>query len=181
MPRNRTELRLDPNSEPKGLYRRGGLALCQSRGAADRQARDHERANQAEASAGQLYFSMSFSSNYTIHNKLLFIFRLSLVSQAHPALANQNHGGKGKAIAGRGWDIALRCPRRPTIFRGYPEKVPRCFQWSGTRYFPGRPPWVCFNPEGIGSFSPRLARLGEGLPWVSGIMHFNPEGGMALR
>jgi hypothetical protein len=25
---------------------------------------------------------------------------------------------------------------------------------------------VCFNPEGIWAFSPRLARLGEGLPWI---------------
>ena len=37
-------------------------------------------------------------------------------------------------------------------------------------------PRVCFNPNGIGSSSPRLARLGEGLPWVVADMDLNPEG-----
>jgi len=37
------------------------------------------------------------------------------------------------------------------------------------------PQRVCFKPEGIVSFSPRLARLGDGLPWVSGSMYHNPE------
>jgi len=37
------------------------------------------------------------------------------------------------------------------------------------------PQRVCFNPEGIVSFSPRLARLGEGLAWGSGSMYHNPE------
>src|SRR5208337_1354395 len=32
-----------------------------------------------------------------------------------------------------------------------------------------------FNPEGIGSFSPGLARFREGLPWVAAFKVINPE------
>ena len=32
-----------------------------------------------------------------------------------------------------------------------------------------------FNPEGIGSFSPGLARFREGLPWVAMVEFHNPE------
>src|SRR5580692_8514001 len=32
-----------------------------------------------------------------------------------------------------------------------------------------------FNPKGIASFSPRLARLREGLPWVIADIGHNPE------
>ena len=42
--------------------------------------------------------------------------------------------------------------------------------------FNAMPQPVCFNPEGIESFSPRLARLGEGLPWVGCRRRLNPEG-----
>jgi hypothetical protein len=36
-----------------------------------------------------------------------------------------------------------------------------------------RDPW--FNPKGIASFSPRLARFREGLPWVIAGKPHNPE------
>jgi len=83
----------------------------------------------------------------------------------------------------RGWALGVECwllmfslafPSPLPVSRRF--WVPRCFRWNGTRYFPRRPPRVCFNPNGIGSFSPRLARLGEGLPWVVADMDFNPEG-----
>jgi hypothetical protein len=36
--------------------------------------------------------------------------------------------------------------------------------------------WPFFNPEGIGAFSPGLARFTEGLPWVRCVKKNNPEG-----
>jgi hypothetical protein len=53
--------------------------------------------------------------------------------------------------------------------------VPRCFQWNRKRCVHGWPARVCFNPKGIVSSSPRLARLGEGLPWVVIGRDLNPE------
>jgi hypothetical protein len=55
--------------------------------------------------------------------------------------------------------------------------VHRCIQCNGEMgndaFKDGRE--ECFNPKGIVSFSPRLARLGEGLPWVNIGMYINPE------
>jgi hypothetical protein len=33
-----------------------------------------------------------------------------------------------------------------------------------------------YNPNGIGSFSPGLARFREGLPWVTAVTLLYPEG-----
>ena len=55
------------------------------------------------------------------------------------------------------------------------HQVPRCFQWNNRC----GPPACChrlfFNPEGIGSLSPGLARFREGLPWVATVGLHNPE------
>ena len=53
--------------------------------------------------------------------------------------------------------------------------VPRRFQWNSRS---GLPTWgsgLFYNPKGIGSFSPALARFIEGLRWVATREDSNPE------
>jgi protocatechuate 3,4-dioxygenase beta subunit len=54
-------------------------------------------------------------------------------------------------------------------------RVLRCFQWNSKSCLPTPCQGPCLNPEGIGSFSPGLDRVGEGLPWVAAINFLNPE------
>jgi hypothetical protein len=65
------------------------------------------------------------------------------------------------------------CPTNPPF--GSPKPGLRYFRWNYKWLFSTACPGAFFNPKGIASFSPGLARFRESLPWVAANNSINPE------